>query len=101
MDGLHVGAGGRRPVLKKPESQQAETSRTHVKAFDIFEAALVTGLTLLACWVAIEHHPMGGAAALSCLLGCRAAGAALERNVRTTPEGDRRQLTKEKAPGRE
>lgn len=61
-------------------------------AFDIFEAALITALTLLACWVAVEHHATGGAAALACLLGCRAAGSALDQNVRTTPEEDRRQL---------
>lgn len=30
---------------------------------DIFEGTLVTGLTLLACWVAVEHHALGGTAA--------------------------------------
>ena len=57
------------------------------QAIDIFEGALVTGLTLLACWVTVEHHALGGADAASCLLGCRAVFVVLEQNLCTTPEG--------------
>ena len=63
-----------------------------ITVFDVFEAALVTALTLLACWVAVEHHALGGAAAVSCLLGCRAVFVAAEQNLPATLEEDRRQL---------
>lgn len=57
---------------------------------DTFEATVVTALTLLACWVGVEHHALGGAAAVSCLLGCRAVFVAAEQNPHATPEEDRR-----------
>ncbi len=60
------------------------------QAIDIFEGALVTGLTLLTCWVAVEHHALGGAAAVSCVLGCRAVFTAKAQDLPATPEEDRR-----------
>ncbi len=60
------------------------------QAIDIFEGALVTGLTLLTCWVAVEHHALGGAAAVSYLLGCRTVFVSAEQNLTPTPEEDRR-----------
>ena len=60
------------------------------QAIDIFGAALVTRLTFPTCWVTVEHHALGGAAAVSCLLGCRAVFMAAEQNLPATPEEDRR-----------
>ena len=60
------------------------------QAINIFEATLVTGLTFPTCWVTVEHDALGGAAAVSCLLGCRAVFGAAEQNLPATPEEDRR-----------
>ena len=60
------------------------------QAIDIFEAALATGLTLPACWVTVEHHAVGGVAAVRYLLGCRAVFVAAEQNLLAAPEENRR-----------
>ena len=52
-----------------------------INALDVFEATLFMALTLLACWVGVEQHAPGGAAAVSCLLGCRTVFVAAEQNL--------------------
>ena len=60
------------------------------QAIVVFEGAPVTGLTLPTCWVTVGHHALGGAAAVSCLLGCRVIFAAVEQNLPAAPEENRR-----------
>lgn len=73
-------AGARRTatVIARPWDDTTASATTNARsgtgsamtagqAIDVFEGAPATGLTLPTCWVTVEHHALGGAAAASCL----------------------------------